>query len=241
MSKTIRVKVDGTMTTLSGVDKVQTDTYGTSAERWIPKDMTECGVLEANENSEYVAQAEGLYGYTQVNVMVDNGTGAELDLTDTEGHTSTKYVIGAAGSTSNYDCPGASVVWLDGERLMYSKVDSDGVIQTTEVPRYMTLTTPPTKRQYVRGESVDYTGAELTLYFGDGSVATSWGGAISYGSSTWTSRVVTETGKVEEVADAADRVGIFVPPFWYEGGSLLDKGYWLKVYYKVAISEQGGQ
>lgn len=53
-----------------GVARLDTKTMGGRAMTWLPVDETEAGTLEVELNGEYLAESEGLYGYSEVTVNV---------------------------------------------------------------------------------------------------------------------------------------------------------------------------
>lgn len=225
------MRIDGTPQVLSGVEKIQTPLVGGSSMTWLPEDETVATTLYVTENGEYDASDSGYYGYSKVTVMVAGGTGAMVEVENEDGTVTEKYMEPPSATA-----PDSSMVVVDPETkiCMYHRIKSDGTIESKAVPSYVWVTKTP-KTEYSGTENVDYTGTELTLYYGNGEVATQYNnGVINYGSGAWNSYVVAESGSINDVC----RNGIIVigvKPWWYNDGTSFGKEYYLKAYYKVTI------
>lgn len=231
MSKDIVLRRDGVPVVLRGVKSITTPLSGGSNMTWLPEDETIPIELTATENGEYLASDSGYYGYSKVDVMVPGGKGAVMETVKSDGSIQEEYVEPYAGKE-----PGSSMVVTDPETKIrtYYVIRDNGTVVKSTVPSYAIVTTLP-KTEYSAGESVSYSGAVITLYYGNDEVASTYnGGVLSYGSSAWNNYVDVESGTIEEVS----RNGIvvmYVKQWWFVGGTDFGREYCLRAYYNVTV------
>ena len=70
MTKSITVQQHGEPQEFDNVARLDTKIMGGTAMTWLPDDETQTGTLEVTQNGEYLAESEGLYGYSEVVVNV---------------------------------------------------------------------------------------------------------------------------------------------------------------------------
>lgn len=215
-----------------GVKSLQTALTVGGSMTWLPEDETVATTIYITENGKYSAENTGYYGYYKVDVMVAGGDGAEIETDNEDGTVKREYVTPPVTSES-----GSSLVVKDPNtgNTIYYHINNSGQLISEVVPSYAMVTTKP-KEQYARNETVDYTGAVITLYNGDGTVATGYNnGVIQYGSTAWNNYVVTESGRIDDILHG-NLVVMLVKPWWYTNGTNFDSAYYLRAFYSVEVA-----
>lgn len=70
MSKNITIKEDGTAKAMSSVSLLNLKLQSGGGSDWVPEDETPLAKIDITHNGEYVASADGYYGYGLVRVNV---------------------------------------------------------------------------------------------------------------------------------------------------------------------------
>jgi hypothetical protein len=215
----------------ANTDKIRTAILGNRfTEDWLPIDETVAGVLTCSENGDYVASEHGLFGFSKVDVLVDGMGGAMIEVDDGAGGVTVEWrdvPAGGAGTTMVATDPVTNV-------MTYYEIDSEGVIQETVVPSYAMVTTTPKTEYESATDAVDYTGMEITLYYGDDTEAEDFGPTIAYGSATWNAHVVADAGTVGEILRNG-LIIVYVRPWWFQNGDELGREYHLRAYYGAEV------
>lgn len=135
MSKNIVIQEGGVGRQFTA-DKLRTNLVEGGTCLWVPEDERSVGTKRITENGTYSAAEDELYGYSVVTVNVPGGAGS-----DTPG--------GIGSSVTGKDSDGDSSVVT---------VDSSGNIQQKKIPSSIAIDTEPTKKDYVDGETINYSG-----------------------------------------------------------------------------------
>ena len=232
MAKNIVMRMDGEPQRIGGVKKINTALAGGSRADWLPDDETRLANLEVFTNGVYRASDFGYYGINRIDVMVAGGDGAQLEPPDDEEDQTVAYVKAPTSSAV-----GASLVEKDPETgvITYKVIKSDGTIESKTVPSYAMVTVPPKSEYQTLEDQMDYTCAEITLYYGDDTVAEDYGGGVLVeGTSAWDSYVRTTEGTVRDVMKSG-LVVMYVLPWWYEGGTSFGIEYQIRAFYSITV------
>ena len=234
MSKPFRVILNADPSEVeeyANTDKIRTAILGNRfTEDWLPRDDTVAGVLTCSANGDYVASEYGLFGFSKVDVLLDGMGGAMIEVDDGAGNVTVEWhdvPAGGAGTTMVATDP----VTND---MTYYEVDSEGVIHETIVPSYAMVTTMPKTEYESATDVVDYTGMEITLYYGDDTEAEDYGPTIAYDSETWNAHVVADAGTVDDVIQNG-LIIVYVRPWWFQNGDQLGREYHLRAYYGAEV------
>lgn len=142
MSKDITIQEGGVAKQLT-VERLRTNLVGGGTCLWVPEDEVALGQKNINEDGIYVAADDGLYGYSHVMV---HGIGAAAG----------KVPSGTTLPTVN-----------DGNEYGVVK-NNNGNLEFQKLPSSIRVTTPPTKTEYIDGETIDFTGMVVTSYDANG-------------------------------------------------------------------------
>lgn len=140
MAKDISITEGGKSALFAPTRRLVTSLQEGGTCAWVPEDETKTKTLSTRENGTFYPD-EGYYGFSKVTVNVPKGI---------------------SGTGHNID-------GLDPDIEYFFEVDDGGNIVTTELPSSIVVTTPPTKTSYTEGETIDFTGIEVTAYLGDGN------------------------------------------------------------------------
>jgi len=111
----------------------------------------------------------------------------------------------------------------DGKAYKIIRDDTTGYLVREEIPTRIVITTKPTKRSYVVGETIDYTDMEVTLYGKDGSIFTD---------ETYDTGIVP-TSELSLPAETAEKGKSYIHVYWlspYTSRVLEDR-------FKITITE----
>ena len=95
---------------------------------------------------------------------------AEVEITANGSYTPPANAYGVSKATVNVTSNQTCGSGQDGQ--YYKVTVENGEFVYTEVPKSITVTTPPTKTAYADNEALDYSGLVLTMLRGDGTVYT---------------------------------------------------------------------
>jgi hypothetical protein len=89
MSKVITIQIDGEPQTMEA-KKINTPDIDQWHTGWVPADEVDLADLSVHQNGNYVAEEDGLYGYSRIEVDVPTETDS-IEVVDAE--TGTRYRI----------------------------------------------------------------------------------------------------------------------------------------------------
>lgn len=139
MSKNITI-LEGGSTKQMTAEKLKIDLYGGGSSYWVPEDETRLTTKNITENGTYIAEDDGYYGYSEVTVNVQEGSGVVTGL-DPDG----------SGDWS--------AAWID---------PTTGDIVIRKVPSSIRVVVPPSKTSYQGGETINYSGIVVKAYLESG-------------------------------------------------------------------------
>ena len=148
MSKDIIIQEGGVNKNLNSIKKILTDEQGGGSCNWVPEEEVQRGTKTITKNGTYKASDDDLYGYSKVTVKVKGGSGGGI---------SSDPGSGVSGTNPS-----------DGNDYAH-EIDDNGEIVTTKLPTRIVMSSLPYDTSYVDGETINFTGAEVTAYYEDGS------------------------------------------------------------------------
>ena len=225
MSRNVAIRTDGSNRRFINVKTLTVKDSHEQADGWMPANDLVLGEITVTENGEYVPADIGAYAYYKVNVLVAGGDGAMMEVTE-GGKTSYQYVEPLpAGMGSG---TGGQLLGLRSDgNYYYSKVDADGNLTSVKVPSEARLRHDPYKTKYDHGDTIDYSGTVIGLYYRDGTLATSYAdnGLVIKGSTHWSRYVVEDSSALSAANGSTQYAKVYVRPFWLDDGLRLSLDY----------------
>ena len=159
MSVNIAIEEGGVARQFTAAE-IETKKVGGGSRDWVPKNEVRLTTKHISKNGTYPASSDGYYGFKFVTVNVPGGSGSA----DSSGKPSGTILPGGAGSAIVGEDE-------DGNDAVLG-VDEQGKIVKTPIPSAIHIITPPTKTEYVEGETIIHDGLVVGLKKKDGSTFT---------------------------------------------------------------------
>lgn len=184
MSKNITIAEGAQSKNFNNVAKIRTNLIGGGTQNWIPEDeagnYANLEEIYISENGTYYADDEGVDGFSKVSVNVSGGEAKLITKEITANGTYNASADAADGYSEvyvNIGETGREPVSSGGDGNEYF-VETDPNTKNfikTVLPSSIEITTSPTKRNYVSGETIDITGMVVKAYKNDGTIWTATG------------------------------------------------------------------